>query len=500
MKIIHFIRDDWWGGFTPFKGKEQVYGTDLLIIDGNRYHYNPKRPKPADSEHFLSYDKEDLLMRTLGLSDRRIFEDYLLLETKVLKHIINIEDIVLFTDSWKLRDDVEFLSYLKTKKEFNLHVITVINENYVSNDYRELLRIFPSDNCTSICYMNIWECSKDDEDDNEDYEEQLFHELKYILAAISDTDRAGFSIYDHEKKEYIRCAIPIFWGNSMFEFITPTVDEDICQRLYEYRKAYASKHDLKFDQKPCIECECHNECGIVCDECDSISWRMWDKVNIAPYHDYVSGSQNYPYQYNDIEALINGIDRMRIDTDGNGIRTLILMAGCPLNCRYCGNKQFKEIFPVTETKSVDDMEYHLHKDAIYFEATNGGLTFGGGEPLMQADFIHEMHSKYPMWSIDVETSLYCGQAEILKLADDIDHWFVDIKDMDPDIYKKYTGSDIWTMLDNLQLLIKTVPTEKITVRVPLISNYNTEDDVEKSVRKLKDMGFLDIETFKYSIM
>lgn len=104
--------------------------------------------------------------------------------------------------------------------------------------------------------------------------------------------------------------------------------------------------------------------------------------------------EEYPYEYDeDIWAHINGIDRLRIDTDGNGIRSLILPAGCPLDCKYCGNKKYKEIFPTTGGFDVDDLGKYLAKDGVYFEMTNGGVTFGGGEPLLQAGFIHEVHNK-----------------------------------------------------------------------------------------------------------
>lgn len=171
-----------------------------------------------------------------------------------------------------------------------------------------------------------------------------------------------------------------------------------------------------------------------------------------------------------------------------------------MSCQFCANKEFKDIFPETKNITVDSCGEYLRKDGLYYEMSGGGLTFGGGEPLLQADFIHEIHRKYPMWSINIETSLYCDPAEILKLTDDIDHWFVDIKDMNPEIYKRYTGGDIWTMLENLQVLIKNVSVEKITVRVPRIKQYNTEDDIQESVHKLEEMGFINIDVFDYSMI
>ena len=79
----------------------------------------------------------------------------------------------------------------------------------------------------------------------------------------------------------------------------------------------------------------------------------------------------------------------------------------------------------------------------------------------------------------------------------VNHWIVDIKDMNPEIYKAYTGVDNHLVIQNLQYLIEKKA--KITVRVPLIPNFNTEADVEKSIKALQKMGIIDIERFTYNI-
>jgi hypothetical protein len=73
----------------------------------------------------------------------------------------------------------------------------------------------------------------------------------------------------------------------------------------------------------------------------------------------------------------------------------------------------------------------------------------------------------------------------------VDHWIVDIKDMNPAIYKAYTGKDNDSVIRNLQYLINK--NAKVTVRVPIIPGFNTESDVEKSVLTLQQMGIKDIE-------
>ena len=76
-----------------------------------------------------------------------------------------------------------------------------------------------------------------------------------------------------------------------------------------------------------------------------------------------------------------------------------------LNCRYCINKQHINVFPFYKKVSVEQLGSMIEKDAVYFEMSNGGATFGGGEPLLYADFIQAFHQQYPEWNIDVQTSL-----------------------------------------------------------------------------------------------
>lgn len=500
MKIIHII-GGWYDIFTPFKDKEQVHGVDLLIIDGQRYNYDPKNPKPHDSEHFLSYNKEDLKMSHRGIGSVGRFDDYLLLESKIIERIEDNEDIILFSNC-RSEDNINFFDYLCGKKHFRLHIVKMINSKYISPDYHEHLRLLDCDNCLSVCYLNCAEYSPRFEGDYRAHEEPFFAELEHIINAVRQIDGDSFCIYNSEKKAYVPFERPPVVGESLFEYITPVKDIDICQQLYECRRDFAKKYNKDFDEKPCIECEFHDECGHICPECDSEATSLWNSVYIYPYDDYDEDEPDkpvipYPYKYENAEGKINGIDRMRIDIDGKGVRTLVLMAGCPLNCKYCGNRQYKDIFPETNTKNVDNMKWYLHKDGVYFEMTNGGITFGGGEPLMQPDFIHNFCRNYAMWSVNIETSLNCPWEYVEKIAEDIDEWYIDIKDMNSEIYRAYTGSDNMAVIENLQRLIRLVPPERICIRVPLIKGFNGESDVEDSVRRLRKLGFVRFDRFEY---
>lgn len=104
---------------------------------------------------------------------------------------------------------------------------------------------------------------------------------------------------------------------------------------------------------------------------------------------------------------IFGIERLRMATDGKGIRTLVGLSGCPLACKYCINPQANmrsaAIWQFTPQMLIDK----LMIDNLYFQSTGGGITFGGGEPLLHIDALSLFSEKCPQtWNLWVETSLY----------------------------------------------------------------------------------------------
>lgn len=199
-------------------------------------------------------------------------------------------------------------------------------------------------------------------------------------------------------------------------------------------------------------------------------------------------------------ALI-GFSRHRIGVDGTGITTLVAFHGCPLDCKYCLNPQALSPKGVWKRFTPNELFHEVKKDDLYFRATGGGVTFGGGEPLLSCKEI--LHFKNlcmdngMSWKINIESSLNVPEVFVNVTEDIIDHWIVDIKDMNPQIYKAYTGFDNVLVIKNLQHLIANKA--KITVRVPLIPAFNTEVDVGNSIKALRKMGITDIERFTYTI-
>jgi len=195
-----------------------------------------------------------------------------------------------------------------------------------------------------------------------------------------------------------------------------------------------------------------------------------------------------------------GISRNRLATDGNGITTLVAFWGCPLSCFYCLNPQSLTKNSSIKTYTPDELFQTVKIDQLYFLATGGGITFGGGEPCIYPDFIKEFRKLCgEQWNITVETSLNVPLKNVKTLFPVINHYIVDIKDIDNRIYKNYTGKDNHLPISNLKWLIKQGKAANICVRVPLIPNYNSDKDTEKTVSALKDMGLTEIETFSYII-
>lgn len=205
---------------------------------------------------------------------------------------------------------------------------------------------------------------------------------------------------------------------------------------------------------------------------------------------------------NEIYVPIIAICRHRMGTDGKGVTTLVAVYGCPLSCKYCINKEF--LATEMRTKCVDMNAVQLYEkvkvDNLYFLATNGGITFGGGEPLLYYEFIKEFKSMCNNeWNISVETSLNVPSQNVYESLDVIDEYIIDIKDMDFEIYKSYTGKNNDNVLNNLKILVENGKAECLNIRVPKIRHYNDENNIKESIKILKELGIINIQVFDYYI-
>ena len=199
-----------------------------------------------------------------------------------------------------------------------------------------------------------------------------------------------------------------------------------------------------------------------------------------------------------MKATILGISRLRIGTDGNGITTLVAFHGCPLCCHYCLNPSCLDSEAKVRQLTPGDVMEELKKDELYYVATKGGVTFGGGEPLLNSSFIKDvLDLGAKEWNVTVETSLNVHRQHLELLQPYIDEYIVDIKDMDLDIYKRYTFKNNELVKSNLKWLIDKGLAEHILCRIPLIPGYNDETHQEKSKEELAKMGISRFELFTY---
>lgn len=200
------------------------------------------------------------------------------------------------------------------------------------------------------------------------------------------------------------------------------------------------------------------------------------------------------------QAKIIGMARHRLSTDGDGVTTLVAFHGCPLRCRYCLNPQSLGDDGRYREYSPEELYAETRIDELYFIATNGGVTFGGGEPCLHPQFIREFRELCGLqWQINLETSLNVPTANIKALLPVVDTLIIDIKDMNPDIYRNYTGESNDLVLGNLRLIADAGRQQDCMVRIPLIPNYNSETDREKSRKALEALGFTRFDLFTCQI-
>lgn len=202
----------------------------------------------------------------------------------------------------------------------------------------------------------------------------------------------------------------------------------------------------------------------------------------------------------EITAPFIAINRHRLTTDGEGVTTLVGFHGCPLHCEYCLNAQCLQADGVWCRLTPGELYSEVEIDDLYFVATGGGICFGGGEPLLRSDFIKAFAEiMNPEWKLTIETSLNVPLENVKAVASLVQMWYVDIKDMNPDIYKAYGCKENKQVVSNLQWLAANGYADKVIIRLPLIPEYNTDEDRQQSQQQLEKMGFTNFDKFNYIV-
>ena len=211
------------------------------------------------------------------------------------------------------------------------------------------------------------------------------------------------------------------------------------------------------------------------------------------------------------EPLITNIQRFSLH-DGPGIRTTVFFKGCSLRCPWCSNPEnlvgekqnyvkdgvkgsFGENYTTTQVynevkkdKAFYDGKYYdfqeLQSDHQLFDKLPGGVTFTGGECLLQINMIEDLLIKLKKENIHtcVETCLFINVEQLSIAMKYIDLFYVDMKILDQERCKGILNGNLQQYLKNLKILFDH--NKPVVIRVPVIGGYTDQAQNRKSVAEL----------------
>ncbi|MDP2723665.1 MAG: glycyl-radical enzyme activating protein [Bacteroidales bacterium] len=194
-----------------------------------------------------------------------------------------------------------------------------------------------------------------------------------------------------------------------------------------------------------------------------------------------------------MKGIIFDIKRMALH-DGPGIRQTVFFKGCPLGCHWCHNPESRsknvmclKVFETLNSIEVEDEEIvgreidsvelmgFIQRDSLIYEESGGGVTFSGGEPLMQPDFLWEVLTLCKKHEIHtcVDTTGYSSWDKIEKIVPFTDLFLYDLKHPDNEKHRHFTGVENIQILKNLSLLDELG--KEIWIRIPFIPTINDDE-------------------------
>lgn len=164
--------------------------------------------------------------------------------------------------------------------------------------------------------------------------------------------------------------------------------------------------------------------------------------------------------------------------DGEGIRTTIFLSGCPLRCKWCCNPESWDLKSQQYARNVSlkDISNEINRQLIFYRHSEGGITYSGGEPTFQHEFLRTMVNYFYDRALHqaIETCGYFDWTAVKDIFEKLDFVFIDIKHMDDKKHKFYTGCGNEIILENIAN-IGALKKETV-IRIPLIKDIN--DDKE----------------------
>lgn len=257
-------------------------------------------------------------------------------------------------------------------------------------------------------------------------------------------------------------------------------------------------------------------------------------------------------------VLVGSLQKFSVE-DGPGIRTTVFLKGCPLNCKWCHNPELIDpqqqlirspnncigcgycveicprgaltmtpeegividrrkcdvclacaegcyaqgLRPVGRSMTVDEILRIVEQDKGFYDNTGGGMTVSGGEILMHADFVSRLIDEAGRRGINVciDTSGFGDSQALMDMAvkENVTDILYDMKSIDDDVHKMYTGVSNQLIIDNLKMLAADQRTvDKLMLRMPLIKGVNDSDDIiERTGQLYREIGVKRVNLLPY---
>lgn len=209
-----------------------------------------------------------------------------------------------------------------------------------------------------------------------------------------------------------------------------------------------------------------------------------------------------------MDANIANIQHFSVG-DGDGIRTTLFFKGCNLRCPWCHNPETLSAAPVTlnypagaqicgRRMTEDAIFAELTEDADFYRESGGGVTFSGGEVLLQAGSAAALAEKLAAAGISlfVDTAGCVPYSAFAALAPFTDVWLFDYKTASPEKFRQCIGGDLSLVEENLQKLLSEGAS--VRIRIPLIPGFNTaEEDVSLICARLKEFGITKVDLLPF---